>query len=418
MGPAGLPAVIVEVISVGTELLLGQIVNTNSSHIGSVLADHGLDAHFQQVVGDNLARVATAISTALRRADAVIITGGIGPTRDDLTREALCEATGREMVRDEDYAGRLRRRWEQRGREMPESNLRQAEHPSGAELVTNPKGTAPCLVLDHEGTLVFCIPGVPEEMEYLLDREVMPRIVARSGGPSVVVSRVLRTWGQSESKVGELLDDLYEGSTNPSVAFLASAGEIKVRITAKADSQEAANALIEPVAVEVQQRLAPWYYGVDGETVHVIIFRALRERGWRIGTAESMTGGMVAAALTSEPGASALVRGGLVAYDQELKGRLLGVSDLSTVVDIDTAIEMAEGGRELLGADVVVAVTGSAGPEPLEKPPGTVVIAVATPEGARGRELRMPGDRERVRVYGTTSALHLARLAVTGRWWT
>ncbi|HJQ78006.1 MAG TPA: competence/damage-inducible protein A [Acidimicrobiia bacterium] len=418
MGPAGLPAVIVEVISVGTELLLGQIVNTNSSHIGSVLADHGLDAHFQQVVGDNLARVATAISTALRRADAVIITGGIGPTRDDLTREALCEATGREMVRDEDYAGRLRRRWEQRGREMPESNLRQAEHPSGAELVTNPKGTAPGLVLDHEGTLVFCIPGVPEEMEYLLDREVMPRIVARSGGPSVVVSRVLRTWGQSESKVGELLDDLYEGSTNPSVAFLASAGEIKVRITAKADSQEAANALIEPVAVEVQQRLAPWYYGVDGETVHVIIFRALRERGWTIGTAESMTGGMVAAALTSEPGASALVRGGLVAYDQELKGRLLGVSDLSTVVDIDTAIEMAEGGRELLGADVVVAVTGSAGPEPLEKPPGTVVIAVATPEGARGRELRMPGDRERVRVYGTTSALHLARLAVTGRWWT
>lgn len=409
---------IVEVIAVGTELLLGQIVNTNSSHIGSVLADHGFDAHFQQVVGDNLARVATAITTAMGRADAVIITGGIGPTRDDLTREALCEATGREMVLDEEYAAHLRRWWEERGRDMPESNLRQAEHPDGAELVTNPKGTAPGLVLDHEGTYVFCVPGVPEEMEYLLEREVMPRIVARSGGQSVVVSRVLRTWGQSESMVGELLDDLYEGSTNPSVAFLASAGEIKVRITAKADSQEAANALIEPVAAEVQHRLAPWHFGVDGETVLVIIFRALEERGWTIGTAESMTGGAVAAALTSEPGASARVRGGLVAYDHELKGRLLGVSDVSTVVNVATAIEMAGGGRELLGADVVVAVTGSAGPKPLEKPPGTVAIAVATPEGARGRELRMPGDRERVRAYGTTSALHLTRLAVTGKWWT
>jgi PncC family amidohydrolase len=157
---------------------------------------------------------------------------------------------------------------------------------------------------------------------------------------------------------------------------------------------------------------------VDGETVHEIIFRALDDRGWTIGTAESMTGGMVAAALTSQPGASAWVRGGLVAYDHELKGRLLGVTDLTTVVDIETAVEMAQGGRELLGADVVVAVTGSAGPEPLEKPPGTIVIAVATPEAARGRELRMPGDRERVRAYGATSALHSARLAVTGKWWT
>jgi nicotinamide-nucleotide amidase len=409
--------VIVEVIAVGTELLLGQIVNTNASHIGAVLAEQGLDAHFQQVVGDNLGRVATAISTALERSDAVIITGGIGPTKDDLTREALCEATGRNMVRDEGYAEHLRQWWSQRGREMPESNLRQAEHPEGAELVMNPKGTAPGLVLDHDGTLVFCIPGVPEEMRYLLEREIMPRIVARSGGPSVVLSRVLRTWGQSESKVGEILDDLYEGSTNPSVAFLASAGEIKVRITGKADSQEAAAALIDPVAAEVQRRLAPWHFGVDGETVFKIIFRALDERGWTIGTAESMTGGMVAAALTSEAGASAWVRGGLVAYDHELKGRLLGVSDLDTVVDIETAVEMAQGGRDLLGADVVVAVTGSAGPEPLEKPPGTIVIAVATPDEARGRELRMPGDRERVRAYGTTSALHMARLALTGKWW-
>ncbi|MGH3651170.1 MAG: competence/damage-inducible protein A [Acidimicrobiia bacterium] len=409
---------IVEVIAVGTELLLGQITNSNASFIGGALADHGLDAHYQQVVGDNLQRVATTIRTAMERSDAVIITGGIGPTRDDLTREAVCEATGRELVLNEAYADHLREWWDQRGREMPESNLRQAHHPEGAELLMNPKGTAPGLALEHDGTLIFCIPGVPEEMEHLLVEEVLPRSIARSDGPAVVASRLLRTWGQSESKVGELLDDLYEGSTNPSVAFLASAGQIKIRITAKADSLEKARALIDPVETEIKHRLASWYFGADDETVHRVIFGLLEERGWTIGTAESMTGGLVAASLTSEPGSSAHVKGGLVAYDPELKRRLLGVSDTSSVVDADTAIEMARGGRELLGADVVVAVTGSAGPEPLEKPPGTVIIAVATPEDVRAQELRMPGDRERVRAYGTTSALHLARLAISGRWWT
>ena len=416
-GP-NLPSVIVEVIAVGTELLLGQIVNSNAAHIGSALADHGLDAHYQQVVGDNLERVAIAIRTAIGRSDAVVITGGIGPTRDDLTREALCEATGREMVFDQEYADRLRAYFVARGREMPDSNLRQAEHPDGAELVDNPKGTAPALVLDHEDTLIFCIPGVPQEMEHLLAEVVIPRIVSRTGGPEVVVSRMLRTWGQSESKVGEILDDLYQASTNPSVAFLASAGEIRVRVTAKAETRAAAESLIEPVAAQVRERLAPWYFGADDDTVLSILARLLGEREWFIGTAESMTGGLVAAALTSSPGSSAYMRGGLVAYDPELKAKLLGVSDIETVVDPQTAMEMAVGGRDLLGADVVVAVTGSAGPEPLEQPPGTMFIAVSTPDDTRVRQLRMPGDRERVMTYGATSALHLARLAISGIWWT
>ncbi|HEX6286661.1 MAG TPA: nicotinamide-nucleotide amidohydrolase family protein, partial [Acidimicrobiia bacterium] len=249
------------------------------------------------------------------------------------------------------------------------------------------------------------------------DEAVMPRILVRSGGPAVVVSRLLRTWGQSESMVGELLDDLYQGSTNPSVAFLASAGEIKVRITAKADDRSSALAMIEPVAEEVKRRLAPWYFAEGDDTVLRILARLLGEKGWFIGTAESMTGGLVAAALTSSPGSSNYVRGGIVAYDPQLKSKLLGVSDIETVVDLETAVEMAEGGRKILEADVVVAVTGSAGPEPLERPPGTVIIAVATPEDTRARELRMPGDRERVMAYGTTSALHLARLAISGQWW-
>ena len=409
---------IVEVIAVGTELLLGQIVNSNASFIGAALADHGLDAHYQQVVGDNLGRVANSIGTAIDRADAVVITGGIGPTRDDLTREALCETTGRKMAFSEDYAEHLREWWRQRGREMPESNLKQAEYPEGAELIPNPKGTAPGIILDHDGTLIFCIPGVPEEMEHLLTQEVLPRIVARSEGPSVVASRLLRTWGQSESMIGELLDDLYQGSTNPSVAFLASGGEIKIRITAKADSHRSALALIEPVEAEIMKRVESWYFGSDGDTVQKVIFGLLEERGWTISTAESMTSGLVAAALTLEPGASKYVKGGLVAYHEELKAKLLGVSDITHVVDEETAIEMAHGAQRLLGSDVSVAVTGSAGPDALEKAPGTVIIAVATPEDVRARQLRMPGDRERVRVYGTTSALHLARLAISGRWWT
>ena len=406
-----------EVVAVGTELLLGQIVNGNAAHIGGALAEHGLDAHYQQVVGDNLERVAGSIRTAVARADAVIVTGGIGPTRDDLTREALCAATGRDMVYDEGYADHLRSWWAARGRVMPESNLRQAEHPEGSELLPNPKGTAPGLFLVHDDTLIFCVPGVPQEMEHLLTAEVIPRILARSGGASVVVSRMLRTWGESESAVGEALDDLYEGSTNPSVAFLASAGEIKVRITAKASTRAAAEELIEPVASEVIARLAPWYFGTDDDTVHQVILRALEERGWSLGTAESMTGGLVAASLTSVAGSSRHFKGGLVAYDSELKRKLLGVTDIDHVVDLETALEMAQGGRTLLDADVVVAVTGSAGPEPMERPAGTVIVAVATPEDVRARELRMPGDRERVRTYGTTSALHLTRLAITGRWW-
>lgn len=409
---------IVEVIAVGTELLLGQIVNSNGSTIGTALADRGLDAHYQQVVGDNLPRVAGAIELAAGRADAVIITGGIGPTRDDLTREAVCAATGLPMVFSEEYADRLQGWWERRGRRMPESNLRQAFHPEGAELLMNPKGTAPGLMVDHEGTLIFCIPGVPAEMEHLLHKEVIPRIAAASGDESVLTSRLLRTWGRSESDVAEILDDLYTGSTNPSVAFLASQGEIKIRITAKAGSLETTRELIEPVESEVRRRLGDSVFGADDETMEVVLIDLLKGLGLTIGTAESMTGGLVAAALTSVPGASKVVRGGLVAYDAELKRELLGVDDISTVVDTETAEQMARGGRDLLGADVMVAVTGSAGPDPLEQRAGTVVIGVSTPDRTSARELHLPGDRERVRAYSVTSALQLTRLALLGKWWT
>jgi nicotinamide-nucleotide amidase len=409
--------VIVEVVAVGTELLLGQIVNSNAATIGAGLAEHGHDAHFQQVVGDNQARIAETLRIAMGRAEAVIVTGGLGPTQDDITREALAEATGRPLIYDEDYADHLREWWARRGREMPESNLRQAYYPEGAELLPNPRGTAPGLALDHEGVVIFCVPGVPAEMEHLLHHEVLPRLAKASGDTSVLVSRLLRTWGRSESDVAEVLDDLYRGSTNPSVAFLASAGEIKVRITAKAADRETALAMVEPMETEIRSRLGSVVFGIDDDTIEKVLLRLLGERGYTIGTAESMTGGLVSAALTSVPGSSAVVRGGIVAYHRALKRQLLGVEDVSVVVDTETAEQMAEGARRLLGVDVVVAVTGSAGPDPLEKPPGTAVIAVSTPEDTRAREMRLPGDRERVRAYSVTAALHLTRLALIGEWW-
>ena len=408
---------IVEVVAVGTELLLGQIVNTNAAFIGSALAEHGHDAMYQQVVGDNFERVTYALRTAIDRSDAVIITGGIGPTQDDLTREALCQATGREMLFSGEYAETLRHWWERRGRVMPESNLKQAEYPEGAVMVPNPRGTAPGLVLDHEGTVIFCVPGVPAEMEYLLEHEVIPALRVRAAGDSTLVSRLLRTWGRSESDVAETLADLYEATTNPSVAFLASGGEIKVRLSAKADTAEEAATMLEPLDREVRDRLGDSVFGVDDETIQVVLFRLLEERGWRIGVAESVTGGLVSAALTEVPGSSKYFVGGVVPYDARLKQSLLGVADITTVVNEATASAMASGVREMLGVEVGVAITGEAGPDTLERPPGTIVVGVSTPDDTRARELTMVGDRERIRIYGVTTALHLARLALEGKWW-
>jgi nicotinamide-nucleotide amidase len=409
--------VIVEIIAVGTELLLGQIVNSNTSTMGAALAERGLDAHYQQTVGDNLSRIADAIRVALDRSDAVVMTGGIGPTQDDITREAVCEVTGREMVFSEDYADRLREWWSRRGREMPQSNLRQAYYPAGAEMLANPRGTAPGLVLEHEGKLIFCVPGVPAEMEHLMFAEVLPRLASASGAEHVIASRVIRTWGRPESEVAEVLDDLYASSVNPSLAFLASNSEIKIRVTAKAETAVAARLLIEPMEMEVRSRLGDHVFGSDDETIERVLIQLLSERDYTIGTAESMTGGMVSARLTDLPGSSAVVKGGLVAYDSELKHRLLGLADITEVVTSDAAVAMARGARVLLEVDVAIAVTGSAGPEPMEKPVGTVIVGVATPDDVRARELRFSGDRERLRTYATAAALHLARLAIIGGWW-
>ena len=412
---------IVEVVAVGTELLLGQIVNTNAAYLGERLAELGLDAHHQVVVGDNHDRMVETIRTAMGRADAVIITGGLGPTQDDITREAICAATGRAMLFSEQHASELREFWNRLGREFPESNLCQAEYPEGAEQLANPRGTAPGLFLDHDGTLIFALPGVPPELYRMLDTHVLPRLRQATGTDEVLVSRVLRTWGFGESAVSDLLDDLYHASSNPSMAFLASAGEVKVRLSAKAGSDEAARSMIAPVEAEVRRRMGTAVFATDEQSLEQILIDELRCRRWTIGTAESLTSGMLAARLSLLPGASEVFRGSVVPYATDLKRTVLGVPaeviGVHGVVSAETAMAMADGAARVLGVDVVTALTGVAGPDPLELPAGTVFVAVRTPEGTRARHLNMPGDRERVRAYTTTTALQVTRLAIIGEWW-
>ena len=410
----------VETLAIGTELLLGQIVNTNASDIATRLADFGMTHVRQTVVGDNAMRMRNAISEAVARSDALIITGGIGPTADDITREAVAAVAGVSLCYDTAYADEMRLGWERRGREFPESNLRQAYRPEGGHALPNPKGSAPGFSVEVDGCWVFALPGVPVEMRSMLDDHVMPFLGTLEGGEaSVVVSRVLHSWGMSEAGVGELLDDVFHASENPTMAFLASAGVIKIRLTAHAATDEAARTLIAPVEDVVTRRLGDRIFAVDGETIEGIIHAILLDRDLTIATAESATAGMVASRLTSIPGSSATFRGSIGAYAPDVKTSLLGVPDAlmrdSGIVSEETALAMARGACSVLGSDVAVAVTGSAGPTALEVESGTMCVAVVTPDAERVRTFKMPGDRERVRTYTATAALHQVHLALVGR---
>lgn len=409
---------IVETLAVGTELLLGQITNTNAKNIAARLAESGFTHLHQTVVGDNAGRMGSAILSATKRSDGLIITGGIGPTADDITREAVAAVAGVPLVYDTTYERVLRERWSKLrpDKPFPESNLRQAYRPDGSHVVVNPKGSAPGFRIRIGDCWVFALPGVPAEMLDMLDEIVLPFLREEAGEGGVVVSRVLRSWGMSEAKVGEELQELFDRSENPSIAFLASAGEIKIRITALAQSDAEARSLIAPVESEVRDLIGDRIFGADDETIERLIRRELELRGWTIGTAESATGGLVGRRLTSLPGASETFRGSVVAYASDLKTSILGVPadtiEEHGVVSEATAEAMAQGARSVLEVDVAVAVTGSAGPEPLEQPVGTMIVAVATPVCSKVRTLHMPGDRERVRAYTATAALHIVLRAI------
>ena len=396
---------IVEVIAVGTELLLGQIVNTNAAVIGARLADDGFDAHYQVTVGDNLDRLATTIRTAIDRADAVVLTGGIGPTQDDLTREALCAATGRAMARDEGHAEAIRERITRIRGHVAESTLRMADHPEGATGLPNRNGVALGIAMEHRGVPIFAVPGVPSEMTVMLDEQVLPRLRTASGEPAVLRSRVLRTWGLGESQVADELDDLY-ASTNPSVAFLVSGPEVAIRISAKAGDASTADALIAGVEDEVVRRLGTVVYGRDTDTVEAILTRELAARGWRLGVVEVATLGTVATTFAAA---------GEAAF---AGGRTLPPATADNSTDLeDRVLRLLADTDAALDGEVCVAVSEAYGDQPGPRSTQSLAVAVRTPEQMRTRMVSLLGDSARVREYACGTVLHLARLAVTGAWW-
>jgi len=403
-----------EVVAVGTELLLGQIVDTNSAWIGEQLAASGIASHHQVKVGDNLARIVDALRLALGRADAVIVCGGLGPTHDDITREAMASVMGVELVPDETVAARIREMFAARNRAMPDNNLRQALVPVGATVIPQTRGTAPGLICPVGDRVAYLVPGVPHEMEEMVGRAVLPDLRRRSGDPSVIVSRVLRTWGESESGLDQrlrpVIDQLESSPGGVTLAFLASGWEgIKVRLTARGSSASDAAALLDPVDASVRAVLGPIVFGVDDATMESVVLDLLRARGLTLGLAESVTGGLVAGRLTDVPGASDVVRGSIVSYASEVKFDLLDVPP-GPVVNEATAMAMAAGARRVLDASVGLGLTGVAGPAEQDgMPPGTLCVGLALGSEVSAVTLRLPGQRRQMRQMSVISALDLLR---------
>lgn len=406
-----------EILGVGTEILLGQIANTNAQWMSERLAEIGVDVLHHQVVGDNLERIVEAFRLAMSRAEVVIATGGLGPTGDDITRDALAATLGLELARHSEIEEMLREKFAHLGRRMPESNLRQADVPAGCRYIVPKRGTAPGLAYERDGRRVYAVPGVPAEMREMMEGTILPELAALSD--AVIVSRVLRCTGIGESGAAEILEDLFEGSTNPTVAYLATGGEMKVRLTAKAATRDEAEALIEPVADEVCRRLGAFVFTTRDEELEEAVGRLLRDTKKTLACAESLTGGGVAARMTSVPGASDYFVGSAVVYTAEAKRKVLGVSretlDGPGVVSAECAREMAAGARRIFGSDVAVSLTGAAGPEGHGwAEPGQVWVALDADDVSHARGFLAPGERDHARRWAEQAALDLVRRYLEG----
>ena len=413
-----------EVVAIGTELLLGQIVDTNSSWIGERLAASGLNSHFQTKVGDNHDRIVSALRIALNRSDAVICCGGLGPTQDDITREAIAEVMEVALVRDPAIVAVITQLFASRNREMAKNNERQADVPVGASIIVQTKGTAPGLVCpvswpDGNGgvieKVIYAVPGVPFEMMDMMDRVIVDDLVRRSGEVAVIASRTLRTWGIAESTLAEMVAGRLEALEKPgappaTIAFLASGMEgIKVRITAKGQTTSEVAETLDAEEVALRLILGDLVFGVDDQNMEATVGSMLKERALTLGLAESVTGGLIASRLVAIAGASSWFRGGVVSYASEVKFNVLGVPE-GPVVSAEAAIAMAAGARTCLGASVGLSVTGVAGPDTQDgQPVGTVFVGLALGDVVIAERFSMPGDRERIRQFATINALDLLR---------
>jgi len=412
-----------DVLAVGTELLLGQIIDSNSAWMGGELAANGIDSLVQVKVGDNVTRIETQLRRLLDDADAVIMCGGLGPTHDDLTREAIARVMGVELVQDDAVADVIREMFAARGRPMSANNLRQAQVPVGATIIPQTRGTAPGLIcpvtVGGVDKVVYAVPGVPHEMHDMMQRAIIPDLRRRSGDDAVIASRVLRTWGESESGLNERLDDVIEqleGPDTPTLAFLASGWEgLKVRLTAKAPTLAECTAQLDEWDRVVRERIGDLVFGTDGDTMESVVLDICRERGLSLAVAESVTGGLVGARLTAIAGASDVFRGAVVSYATDVKQTVLGVAE-GPVVSEAAARQMAHGVRERLGADVGLSLTGVAGPTEQDgQPVGTLYVGMVGPGFDEVRHARLPGQREQMRQFAVITALGFLRQRLTGQ---
>ena len=409
-----------EVVAIGTELLLGQVVDTNSSWIGEHLAGLGIDSYYQTKVGDNFERMRAVLQTAVERSDVVVVCGGLGPTHDDITRDALAAVMGVELRRDPELVERIRAKFWRRGRPMPDSNLQQADVPVGADIVPSIPGTAPGLVCPVGDKVIYAVPGVPWEMKTMFTEWISEDLRRRAGASSVIQSRTLRTWGESESGLAEQLGGVIErldDSGAATVAFLASGVEgLKVRLTAKAATAAEAAAILDNEEAAVRAAIGDdLVFGVDEQNMEAAVLDLCRRAGLSLATAESLTGGMIAARLTAVPGAGDVFRGSLVTYAAEAKHRLLGVP-AGPVVSEQAVRAMAAGVCEQLGADCSVAVTGAAGPTGADgEAVGTVWMATSVDGEVVAQRHNFPFDRERTRQFTTIGVLNELRLRLLRR---
>lgn len=404
-----------ELISVGTELLLGNILNTDARFLSRELSKLGMNVYYQTVVGDNPERLRRAVETAKGRADILITTGGLGPTCDDLTKQTLAETFGKKLVFHAESAERIKDYFEKNlhNAPMPENNLQQAMLPEGCVVLQNDWGTAPGCIFEAEGCHVVMLPGPPRECEPMFSAYVAPYLRELSG--ETIRSRTLKLFGMGESAVETLLRDRMNALQNPTLAPYAKTGEVELRITAKAASDAEADALIAPVEREVRGIFGDLIYGADVGSLEEVVLAALKERWLTVSCAESCTGGLIAKRLTDLPGASAAFKGGAVTYWSENKHSLLGVPqallDDKGAVSAEVAKAMAEGARAAFASDLALAATGVAGPDRDERgnPVGLVYVALAAPEGTFCRELHLGQNRDRVRTSAAHHAFDLVR---------
>ena len=405
-----------EILCVGSELLLGQITDTNAVYIAQELAKAGVDLHRKQTVGDNLDRITDCIQGALSRADVLIITGGLGPTTDDLTREGIANALGVELEFQEDLAQTLREFFTGRDIPMVETFLRQAYLPVGAKAFENPAGTAPGVMWDKNGKLLFAVPGVPREMRAMMQGTIIPTLLEKSGGErKIIVSRVLRTFGVGESYLADEVEDILTSSTNPTVAPLIFGNtEVHLRLTAKAHDNDEATHLLDEMEDRLRERVGRHIFGRDDQHLPQVLVDMLSARATTVAVAESLTGGWLGSSLTEATGCSAVFLGGVVAYSPFIKEEVLGVSaadiEKYTVVSEQIAAQMATGVQKAMNATYGLSTTGEAGPDPAtDNPVGTVYIGLAHPNGVNVEKKQFHGDRDSIRKRAALAALDILR---------